>query len=102
MIPRSKRLPHAVFTGRPLRRAGFRYGSIAFFTNMPPQGAVVVSKKVAKTAPVRNRIRRRVYHALRALLPNSGHSVVIYPTKDVAKIPFKDLTEALAEAFNAR
>jgi len=31
--------------------------------------AVVVSKKVAKSAPDRNRIRRRVYEAIRELAP---------------------------------
>jgi ribonuclease P protein component len=31
--------------------------------------AVVVSKKVAKAAPARNRIRRRVYEAVRLLAP---------------------------------
>ena len=31
--------------------------------------AVVVSKKVAKSAPKRNRIRRRVYEAVRLLAP---------------------------------
>lgn len=34
-----------------------------------PRVAVVVSKKVSKVAPIRNRIRRRVYEEVRKQLP---------------------------------
>ncbi len=56
--------------------------------------AVVVSKKVLKSAVGRNRIRRRVYEAIRLELPRINKPVdcifVIY-NKDVATIPFKEL-----------
>lgn len=41
--------------------------------------AVVVSKKVAKKAPVRNRIRRRIYEAVRQQwsMIKPGHDMVI-------------------------
>lgn len=44
-----------------------------------PRCGVVVSKKVAKSAVVRNRIRRRVYEIIRTHLPDflSPHDVVI-------------------------
>lgn len=52
--------------------------------------AVVVSKKVAKRAPVRNRIRRRIYESVRQrwamILP--GYDLVISVfDQDVAEIP---------------
>ncbi len=55
---------------------------------------VVVSKKVEKTAVKRNRIRRRVYEAIRAELPNYNlkrdHIFVVY-SKEVVTMDFKEL-----------
>lgn len=55
---------------------------------------VVVSKKVEKTAVKRNRIRRRVYEAIRAELPNYNlkrdHIFVVY-SKEVITMDFKEL-----------
>jgi ribonuclease P protein component len=41
--------------------------------------AVVVSKKVTKKAPVRNRIRRRIYEAMQANWSNiqPGHDIIV-------------------------
>ena len=52
--------------------------------------AVVVSKKTAKTAVMRNRIRRRFYAAIAPLLKNikQGGLMVFYPKKEVATTPF--------------
>ena len=56
--------------------------------------AVVVSKKVLKSAVGRNRIRRRVYEAIRAEMPKIQVPVdcifIIY-TKEIANIEFKVL-----------
>ena len=56
--------------------------------------AVVVSKKVLKSAVGRNRIRRRIYEVIREQLPNIKQPVdcifVVY-SKDVANIDFKEL-----------
>lgn len=41
------------------------------------KGAVVVSKKVAKSAVARNRLRRQIYMALRAVGPALGTSIVL-------------------------
>ena len=55
---------------------------------------VVVSKKVLKSAVGRNRIRRRVYEAIRAELPNFPHPYdclfVIY-NKSILRLPFSEL-----------
>lgn len=56
--------------------------------------AVVVSKKVLKSAVGRNRIRRRVYEAIRAELTKIQKPVdcifIIY-TKEIAVMDFKEL-----------
>jgi ribonuclease P protein component len=56
--------------------------------------AVVVSKKVSKSAVIRNRIRRRVYEAIRAELPDlttpNDHIFTIY-VKEIKDIEFVEL-----------
>ncbi len=56
--------------------------------------AVVVSKKILKSAVSRNRIRRRCYEAIRGLLPNIQKPVdciFIVNSKDILDIDFKEL-----------
>lgn len=56
--------------------------------------AVVVSKKVLKSAVGRNRIRRRVYEAIRLELPNfispTDYIFVVY-NKNIKDVPFPEL-----------
>lgn len=62
--------------------------------------AVVVSKKVDKSAVGRNRIRRRVYEALRLNLdyiPKKRDYVFVIYSKEVAKMPFWKLEKMLGE-----
>lgn len=62
--------------------------------------AVVVSKKVLKTAVGRNRIRRRVYEAIRQNfedLPEKRDYIFTVFTKDVADMPYKDLEKILGD-----
>lgn len=42
-----------------------------------PRFTVVVSKKVAKSAVIRNRIRRRIYEKIRLQIPSEAVDVVI-------------------------
>ena len=70
--------------------------SLVFATNgrNRQRYAIVVSKKILKSAVGRNRIRRRVYEAVRAELPNIQKPVdciFIINTKEIAQIDFKDL-----------
>ena len=103
MLPRHARLPHLVFTERPVRRVRFEFGTMALYSHNSDapagRGAVIVSKKVAKTAPLRNRIRRRTYAALRALMP-LPHAVAVYPTKEVATAPFQKIVASLRDALH--
>ena len=55
---------------------------------------VVVSKKVLKTAVGRNRIRRRVYEALRLELPSyqeKNDCLFVVYSKDLKDLPFDEL-----------
>lgn len=59
--------------------------------------AVVVSKKVSKSAPVRNRIRRRLYELFRKYeeqLNNQDIVVTVFDEK-VAELPHDELDSAL-------
>ena len=62
--------------------------------------AVVVSKKVEKTAVKRNRIRRRIYEALRHNLdhipPKTDYIFIVF-NKSVATLPFPKLEELLGD-----
>ena len=68
-------------------------------TNSPFRCAVVVSKKTAKTAVVRNRLRRAVYRALQSTsLPRTGHAILFVqtvPTTDLSKVFASELTKLL-------
>ena len=62
--------------------------------------AVVVSKKVLKTAVGRNRIRRRVYEALRVnfdAVPKKMDYIFVVYAKDVKDMPFSELEKVLGE-----
>ena len=62
--------------------------------------AVVVSKKVLKTAVGRNRIRRRVYEALRLNfddLPKRTDYIFVVYSKDVGRMKFNELEKLLGE-----
>ena len=66
------------------------------FTRM----GVVVSKKVEKTAVGRNRIRRRIYEALRLNMediPKKTDYVFVVYSKDFLKMPFKEIEKILGE-----
>ena len=62
--------------------------------------AVVVSKKINKTAVGRNRIRRRVYEVLRKnmdSIPKRVDYVFVVFSSDILKIPYKELEKLLGE-----
>ena len=64
------------------------------FTRM----AVVVSKKVEKSAVKRNRIRRRIYEALRLNMkhvPEKRDYIFVVFSKEILKMPFKELESTL-------
>jgi len=67
-----------------------------------PRIAVVVSKKVLKSAVGRNRIRRRVYEQLRLLLPQlppNSDIVCIITSAEVRTMPSHDLQKLLHDTL---
>ena len=62
--------------------------------------AVVVSKKIAKSAVVRNKIRRRIYEALRVnfdVLPKKKDYIFVVYTDKVLDLSFNELERILGE-----
>lgn len=62
--------------------------------------AVVVSKKILKSAVGRNRIRRRVYEALRHELPKIQKPVdciFIINSKEMLDLDFKDIQKTIRD-----
>ena len=85
--------------GKTIRRAKM---SLVFVPNSRgfTRMAVVVSKKVNKTAVGRNRIRRRVYEVLRKnidLIPKKTDYVFVIFSPDVMTMPYNELEKALGE-----
>lgn len=65
--------------------------------------AVVVSKKVAKLAVTRHRIKRRVLSALRTLQASESNlpkTLIIFPKNSVSAMPFKQVTKELVEVLS--
>ena len=65
--------------------------------------AIVVSKKVHKSAVGRNRIRRRLYEIVRAELPNipGVHDIVlIVVSSEVRTADYAELTEIVRQCFD--
>lgn len=64
--------------------------------------AVVVSKKVIKSAVARNRIRRRIYEYIRVQLPllrSSQDIAIIVSSSEVMTMPYTELTESIEQLF---
>lgn len=61
--------------------------------------AVSVSKKVANTAVLRNRTRRRVYSSIRKLIPDvvAGYLVAITVKKGGEKLEFADIEKEITQ-----
>ena len=67
-----------------------------------PKFAVVVSKKVSKSAVTRNRIRRRIYEWLRlnlSQLDQEQLTVIFVHNEILAKMPYLSLVEQLEKTF---
>ncbi len=78
----------------------FKYVKNKFRKN--PRLAVVVSKKVLKSAVGRNRIRRRIYEHIRPLLEkiDGNYDIVIIVTStEVMSLPSKELTSYIKQAM---
>ena len=85
--------------GKTVRKPGM---SLVFCENTRgfTRVAVVVSKKVEKTAVGRNRMRRRIYEALRVnfdLVPKKMDYIFVIYSPEVLKMKFTELEKLLGE-----
>lgn len=66
-----------------------------------PRFSVSVSKKVAKQAVDRNRIRRRCYRAVESLIPSIEHpmTVMIFPKASAKNVLYTTLVSDIQSAF---
>lgn len=99
--------------GRTIRT---KHCSVKFVTNMRREeyrASVVISKKSAKAAPIRNRIRRRIYEQIRIQAPKylTNQDVVftvydqdlaICPAKDVEQLVKRILKDIRTQSSNQR
>ena len=102
MLPRSQRLPKDLLKASRGTRVFFGFGSLLLLSRTPhPQAAVVVSKKTCPSAVLRNKLRRRVYHALRNLMKEGlvKTNLIVYPSRRALPAPFSDLERALGRAL---
>ncbi len=104
MLPRKNRISRKDFPTD--SRQGFRVFSPLFSGAIHPSTdgvrvSVVVSKKTAKTAVVRNSLRRRFYEALTPYIKNLSREVfiVFYPKIDAKKAPFSVLVQEIEKAL---
>jgi len=67
----------------------------------PPRFGFTVTKRVARSAVERNRIRRRLKEAVRRVAPDArgGHDYVLVGRRAALSEPFAELTTALHEAL---
>lgn len=102
MIVRTHRFRGRTSVLRALRRGRVIRGHYFSVKVSPVQGqnpwrvAIVVSRKVHKSAVVRNRIRRRLYELLRHRTNEIQHDLVIIVHNDrLASMPAPELAETL-------
>jgi ribonuclease P protein component len=103
MIPRSRRIPKSSFrylsAGRSFSHGALSIRCVPLSTSEPSRIAVIVSKKVAKSAVARNKLRRRVYSAFQPMLPRlkEGFLCLAYLRREGEGLSFKDLSSAIEE-----
>lgn len=104
MLARTKRIPKSEFPS--FKDKGIRFLSTLFSGTAYPSSvgtrvSVVVSKKTAKSAVERNRIRRRVYGAVEPylLMVSRGARIIFYPKKEAKKAPASQLQKEIKEAL---
>ncbi len=58
---------------------------------------VIVSKKISKKAVVRNKIKRRVYNALKNIPIKTNVAMMVYTKKQIVDTPYKSIENTLKE-----
>jgi ribonuclease P protein component len=62
---------------------------------------IIISKKVAKKATVRNLIRRKIREAIRSFLPEvkPGFDIVVFTLQGIENLDFWQIKESLEKVF---
>lgn len=97
-------LRYLYMNGRAIRTRLFTLKFVENRRRHTPRVAIVVSKKVHKSAVGRNRMRRRVYEAIRAELPKLVQNtdiVVILSTSEIITIDSAELVAMLRGALHS-
>ncbi|MEK9177226.1 MAG: ribonuclease P protein component [Patescibacteria group bacterium] len=104
MLSKHERLGARGVKARAVRSGRFRFGSFKALAMRPPRASVVVSKKVARAATARNRIRRRFAAILRAFIRSGAlsESVILYPNHAAYSAPHSELVSELKRALGVR
>lgn len=99
MLPKRQRFTQKGFPGaKPFFRTSLPWGSVSLYKNEGFKAAVVVSKKITKSAPERNRIRRRIYAVLRNF-SDKNVSLVVYAKKEAGTVPVGTMLEDLTKVL---
>ena len=88
--------------GQAVRSAHVTLKSHSNHRRKSPRVAIVVSKKVLKSAVGRNRIRRRLYEIFRHELPNllpNVDIICIVTSSEVASMPAEELYQELTSSL---
>ena len=109
MLPKTSRITRKEFPvlskGQGIRVfSGFFSGTLYPLEAKKVQVAVVVSKKVSKRAVVRNELKRKVYNAMRDILPlfPKGYAVVFYPKLEMKEVSLEDLTSEIKTSLASK
>lgn len=106
MLPKHSRLTKETIERHLIRARRLKTSRfLVLYTRIPqakvPQVSFTVSKKVAKTAVLRNKLRRRGYTAVRVLIPRLSPDVAVlisYLSPDI-KVSIAELTAELEKAL---
>ena len=98
MLPRDRRLRGTELGVLRGKRFFSEHFSALLTSGTRAAFAVVVPKKVAKSAVLRHKIRRRVYAALHTSNPKG--SLVLFPKASVAVLPMNELAAELEQLLS--
>lgn len=104
MLPHSQRINTSLFK-EIMEKGRFSHGNLFLFRFVKYEGksrlSVSVSKKVAKSAVDRNKIKRRVYSLLRGMIDKikPGYKVIVFVKTNIDKVNFDQLNKDLYSDF---
>jgi ribonuclease P protein component len=100
MLQKKKRLTKNDFKGTHAKV--FFRGNLLDVASIPSEQqrfTCVISKKKIATAVGRNLVRRKVYHALKAIPSHHKGLFIIYPKKIPKETPFAIISDEIIRAF---